>query len=63
MRSFIIAVLDDDEGINETAYRELCKLEDSLKEQGFDISDILDKVDCTDGRYYLKTLGPLGESS
>lgn len=57
LKQLVEAVLDDDYGINEQAYHHLCNLiytlpADDIKE----ITPILDRVGCSDGRYYLKEI-------
>lgn len=53
MREFIIAALDDENGINEKAYNELLALQEIASDFNEDFSDILAAVRATDGRYYL----------
>ena len=54
MIDFIVAVLDDDSGFSERVYKELCKLEENIIEQGFpEIKEILDNIKSIDGRYFL----------
>jgi len=48
-RNLAIALLDDDKGISEEAYEQLC-----AKLAGTPNIDILMYVDATDGRFYLK---------
>ena len=53
--AFVIALLDDDEGINEEAYE---KLMDMLSKQGeADLLWFLDNnVEAADGRFFLPTM-------
>ena len=48
-RELAIALLDDDFGISQRAYEQLC-----VKLSGTPNEDILKYVDATDGRFYLK---------
>lgn len=50
---FIIAVLDDDNGINANAYQCLKEFEDSLTNRSNELRDIFPAVRQNDGRYYL----------
>ena len=52
LAAFVIALLDDDEGINEKAFTQLMVM---LSKQGeADLLWFLDnKVDCADGRFWL----------
>ena len=43
------AILDDDHGVSEEAYDILRK----MSEDNAELSDLLRKVEATDGRYYL----------
>ena len=50
VREMAIKLLDDEEGINESGY-------DSLRQllKCYHCEDIINCVDATDGRFYLKT--------
>lgn len=50
-KEFIIAVLKDDNGISENAFMRLNELVNFLGER--ELYDIMNKVDATDGRFYL----------
>ena len=53
LRNFVLAVLDDDNGISETAWQ---TLHDLLQGQGEMelIGEIMAQVDACDSRYFLK---------
>lgn len=54
MLDFIKAVLDDDHGINQDAYQALLKMCEHLNSKELEqIQNLLDRVDCTDSRFYL----------
>lgn len=50
-KEFIIAVLKDDNGISENAFMRLNELVNFLGER--ELYDIMNKVDATDGHFYL----------
>ena len=52
LRNFVLAVLDDDNGISETAWQ---ALHDLLQRSGeFEFAgELASTVDATDGRFYL----------
>ena len=50
IRNLAIALLDDDNGISESAWNLLAVL---LKKEGAHNEDILNMVEATDGRFYL----------
>ncbi len=47
--AFLVALLDDDRGINKLAYSRLIE----LSEKDNDIVWLMSKVRCTEDRYYL----------
>jgi hypothetical protein len=53
MREFIIAVLDDPNGISQEAYDKLVELASYAGDYGTNIDDILARVSGADGRYFL----------
>ena len=52
LRNFVLAVLDDDNGISETAWDQLQELLQGQGEMEF-IGEIMAQVDACDGRYFL----------
>jgi hypothetical protein len=53
MREFLIALLNDEQGINELAYEKLLELASYSGDFGVDLNDIMGKIKSTEGRYYL----------
>ena len=53
LRSFVLAVLDDDNGISETAWDQLQELLQGQGEMEL-IGEIMAQVDACDSRYFLK---------
>ena len=53
LRNFVLAVLDDDEGISETAWHALHDLLQGQGEMEF-IGEIMSQVNACDGRYFIK---------
>ena len=53
LRNFVLAVLDDDNGISETAWDKLQELLQGQGEMEF-IGELSAQIDACDGRYFIK---------
>ena len=53
LRNFVLAVLDDDHGISETAWDQLQELLQGQGEMEL-IGELLAQVDACDGRFFIK---------
>ena len=53
LRNFVLAVLDDDSGISETAWQALHSMLHESGEMEL-IGEIMAQVDACDGRYFIK---------